>query len=91
MWSSEYVITPDYTRQKTLRYIRHRVEGWSEIPTSGLKKQTAKCGDGHAAGSDRHPLGAESLSPTTTATEFCQQPTSLEDPEPHVTTALLTP
>lgn len=57
----------------------------------GLKKHPAKCGDGHAAGNDRQPLGAESLSPTATGTEFCQQPMSLENPEPHMTTALLTP
>ena len=58
---------------------------------SGLKKHTAKCGDGHAAGSGRQLLGAESLSPTATGTEFCQQPMSLEDAEPHLTTALPTP
>ena len=54
-----------------------------------LKKKTTMCGEGHAAGNDRQPLGAESLSPTTTGTEFCQQAMSLEeDPEPHLTTAL---
>lgn len=57
----------------------------------GLKKHPAKCGDGHAAGNDRQPLGADSLSPTATGTEFCQQTMSLENPEPRLTTAPLTP